>query len=111
MNTCKIKVTGIKYDIDYDSVAEILNNELGELDEDELDIGVTLKTDEINESLPHEMIFELDCDDEEDIDDIKEMAIEYVTEETGWCVDSVASCEIIFTFYQKDRIKSFTKSV
>ena len=48
MNTYKIKVTGIKYDIDYDSVAEILNNELGELDEDELDIGVTLKTDEIN---------------------------------------------------------------
>ena len=33
------------------------------------------------------MIFELDCDDEEDIDDIKEMAIEYVTEETGWCVE------------------------
>ena len=25
--------------------------------------------------------------------------------------NSVASCEIIFTFYQKDRIKSFTKSV
>lgn len=95
MNTYKykIKVTGIKYDIDYDSVAEILNNELGELDEDELDIGVTLRTDEINESLPHEMIFELDCDDEEDIE---EMAIiEYITEETGWCVNSVESCEII----------------
>lgn len=92
MSTYKIKVTGINYDIDYESVAEILNNELGELDEDELDIGVTLKTDEIDESLPHEMIFELECDDEEDIE---EMAIEYVTEETGWCVNSVASCEII----------------
>lgn len=95
MNTYKIKVTGINYDIDYESVAEILNNELGELDEDELDIGVTLKTDEIDESLPHEMIFELDCDDEEDLDNIEELAIEYITEETGWCVNSVASCEII----------------
>ena len=92
MSTYKIKVTGINYDVDYESVAEILNNELGELDEDELDIGVTLKTDEIDESLPHEMIFELECDDEEDLE---EMAIEYVTEETGWCVNSVASCEII----------------
>ena len=108
MNTYKIKVTGINYDIDYESVAEILNNELGELDEDELDIGVTLKTDEINESLPHEMIFELDCDDEEGIE---ERAIEYITEETGWCVNSVASCEIIFTFYQKDRFLLFIKKI
>ena len=81
--TWKLKCYNIDYDVSWEDVES--NCEVPtDLDDDDLDEWYDLKVEEIKASLPKEVIIEVECDEE----DLEDVAVDALSEETGWLINS-----------------------
>ena len=75
------------FDIDYYVGWEDVENNCEvptDLDDDDLDEWYDLKVEEIKATLPKEVIIEIECDEE----DLEDVAVDALSEETGWLINS-----------------------
>lgn len=78
-----VKCHDIDYDVGWEDVES--NYEVPtDLDEDDLDEWYDLKVDEIKASLPKEVILTVEATEE----DLEDVIVDALSEETGWLIDS-----------------------
>ena len=81
--TWKLKCYNIDYDVSWEDVESNCDVPT-DLDDDDLDEWYDLKVEEIKATLPKEVIIEVECDEE----DLEDVAVDALSEETGWLINS-----------------------
>lgn len=81
--TYRIKITKVDYCVEEEDVIDLVNvrPEYSTAWYDAID----KKIEEIKSTLPQQFRFDVDCDDEEDLEDI---ICDNISDETGWLVNS-----------------------